>query len=106
MAAVTMSFTCGHVQPTWVPLSSSALRSTKVSCCSSPNARSHRASSRAAVVLPAPGLPVSTTLRHPSNSRGSPPRCTYSTFARSWDRNALRAPIPVSPASSASTSRR
>eukprot|EP00967_Tisochrysis_lutea_P143863 scaffold267808_cov25-Tisochrysis_lutea.AAC.4 len=79
---------------------------TDVSCCNSPCARNQRARSRAAVVLPAPGLPVSTTLRHPSSRRGSPPCWTYSTFARSWARKSLSALIPVSAVSSASTSRR
>lgn len=44
-----------------------------------PKARRERNSRRAAVVLPAPGLPVSTTFKQPSSSRGSPPACTYDT---------------------------
>mmetsp|Transcript_17047 Transcript_17047/g.42888 ORF Transcript_17047/g.42888 Transcript_17047/m.42888 type:complete len:201 (+) Transcript_17047:737-1339(+) len=79
-----------------VPLSSSALRSTKTFFLSKPYARSERKSSLAAVVLPAPGLPVSTTLRQPSSSRGSPPAWTYITLASSSLRNSLSGAMPIS----------
>mmetsp|Transcript_82039 Transcript_82039/g.163900 ORF Transcript_82039/g.163900 Transcript_82039/m.163900 type:complete len:224 (+) Transcript_82039:796-1467(+) len=104
-----VAMTLGAVCPTYSPLSSSALHSTNTSRFSTPYALKKRNMSRATVVLPVPGLPVSTMLRHalvrisefiwPSPLLDS----AYLTFPRISSNHFLTPAIPTSASTSSST---
>mmetsp|Transcript_48034 Transcript_48034/g.135713 ORF Transcript_48034/g.135713 Transcript_48034/m.135713 type:complete len:240 (-) Transcript_48034:886-1605(-) len=103
MASRTASMTVGAVCPTNWPLRASALRSTKTSRGRMPWAYRYLPMSRATVVLPVPGFPVSWRFRLVCSTLGSPPLSTKATvLAISW-KNSLTLPMPVSRSTSART---